>query len=315
MSEAVRLRCPFDAKEARDGACRVDHPPERTSRLTCSKSRSRGRWAGCWALAALAAVFVSAGGAANPAAATVKPKGKALGAAHVAWWQWALSLPLSTHPLNPDANMTCATGQVGKQWYIRPSRRTLAAPLRAIAQCRRARSWSSPLPISRVQRWSRSRSTEPTSRRYGPAPPVSSTRKAPSSRTPVRDTRRPVTRGEARPLAAIRILGAEHLRQHPLLRAKLHRDGGYRRGRRLPAATAPASGRKPHPAYRRHVPRLRLRARHHLQHHSRATRPLASTADIGRRPNGKHQQPTTPAQDQIRRARQRTSALASLLHP
>ena len=93
-------------------------PPERTSRVTCSKSRSRGCWPGWWALAALAAVFVTAGGAANPAAATVKPKGKSLGAAHVAWWQWALSLPLSTHPLNPDANLTCATGQVGKQWYI-----------------------------------------------------------------------------------------------------------------------------------------------------------------------------------------------------
>ena len=90
------------------------HPPERTPRVICSKSRSCSRWAGWWAVTALAAVFVTAGGAANPAAATVKPKGKALGAAHVAWWQWALSLPLSTHPLNPDANMTCATGQACK---------------------------------------------------------------------------------------------------------------------------------------------------------------------------------------------------------
>ena len=97
------------------------HPPDLTSRMTCSKSRSRSRWAGWLALAALVAVFVvpsgAAAGAANPAAATVKPD-KALGAAHVAWWRWALSFPLSTHPLNPDSNATCATGQRGKQWFL-----------------------------------------------------------------------------------------------------------------------------------------------------------------------------------------------------
>jgi hypothetical protein len=44
--------------------------------------------------------------------------GKSLGEWHAAWWQWAFSFPLSTHPLNPASGATCATGQQGHVWFL-----------------------------------------------------------------------------------------------------------------------------------------------------------------------------------------------------
>jgi hypothetical protein len=64
------------------------------------------------------------------------PYGKAYGDWAADWWQWALSQPIDTNPLNDTTGARCTQGQFGKVWFLAgvlpgttpPVHRTCAVP-------------------------------------------------------------------------------------------------------------------------------------------------------------------------------------------
>src|SRR4051795_4739769 len=50
------------------------------------------------------------------------PYGATYGQWSAAWWQWALSFPLSDHPLDPARDQPCSAGQSGRGGGVRGGR-------------------------------------------------------------------------------------------------------------------------------------------------------------------------------------------------
>jgi hypothetical protein len=73
-------------------------------------------------MTALLVVFVlamSAGVArGNALPQRAHPYGATYGQWSAAWWQWALSFPLSDHPLDPAQDQPCSAGQSGRVWFV-----------------------------------------------------------------------------------------------------------------------------------------------------------------------------------------------------
>jgi hypothetical protein len=46
------------------------------------------------------------------------PHGKSYEEWSVAWWQWAISLPVTNHPLFDETGENCDVGQQGKVWFL-----------------------------------------------------------------------------------------------------------------------------------------------------------------------------------------------------
>lgn len=90
----------------------VSYPPEAGVSAACRGGSGR-RWS--LRIASVAAAVALMAAAAPGASAGPGRSANQLGAAHAAWWQWALSFKASTHPLN-DTN--CAAGQSDREWFL-----------------------------------------------------------------------------------------------------------------------------------------------------------------------------------------------------
>jgi hypothetical protein len=71
-------------------------------------------------LMVLTTIAFAQGGNPNPRVLPVhsSPFGSTYGEWSARWWQWVLSVPAATNPLNDPDGAQCAQGQTGKVWFL-----------------------------------------------------------------------------------------------------------------------------------------------------------------------------------------------------
>ena len=71
-------------------------------------------------LMVLTTIAFAQGGNPNPRVLPVhsSPFGSTYGEWSARWWQWVLSVPAATNPLNDTTGAQCAQGQTGKVWFL-----------------------------------------------------------------------------------------------------------------------------------------------------------------------------------------------------